>query len=380
VLRYALAAGERTVAVGTEEGVIRAFDIETGSLNWERSVEPEIHSLQAQNGLLVYNSYERIGGLDLDSGGVMWPSVSRYDGNAETRAAISDGRVFFASKDNEFRAISADSGSGGWTTRLNNWDSYKSTDAVEAGGGNVFFGCKYGLSCINAETGNERWRTDVSSSYINSITYGGEYIAVGSSEVVVINSSTGRKQYSLGIEPIGQMTIRDGELIISGLRSRSRLMVGIDLASGVTNWSYSLDGNSYQDFTAACAGPVCAYLVDGYDDTLIAIRRTESSTTTLPETTMTSKTPTSPPTSTPEVPTESVTSAASRTEQTTSPISDSSTSTPSSRTSVSMNSDGRGFFTEGDDVLVDLITPWGLTVIGFLVSLLGVLYQNYVQK
>lgn len=384
VAPYAISASTTAVVAGTESGTIFAFDPSEGTELWSRSVAEEVSSLQITGDTLLYGLGGKIGALDLASGAPAWPAKEGIDTYVPMRAGVTENTVAFADGVSGLKALSLATGSEKWRVEVNDWDNEASTAGVDAHDGAFYFVGEHGhLARVEASDGTVTWNTDIDDNSLEFVTVAGDYVAAVGNSVHVFTASTGRRQYSVGINSDEEAAVWDSELVIAGVnRSGDRVVTGLELATGVTNWRYRIDDDDWQGLTAPAVSESHAVIVDAGSDSLSAIWRTAQSKST---TTTTSTSTTSPPRSTTDE-TNSVTTTPTSEATTASPQTTSKTT--SSRTPTTTNGgssrgggdSNRGFFTKGDDFLQESLTPWGLTVLGFAVSIGSIIYQHFKYK
>jgi outer membrane protein assembly factor BamB len=382
VAPYAISASATAVVAGTESGTVFAFDPSDGTELWSRSVAAEVSSLQISGDTLLYGLGEKIGALELASGAPAWPAKEGTDTYVPMRAGVTENTVAFADGVSGLKALSLDTGSEKWRVELNDWDNEASTAGVDALDGAFYFVGEHGrLARVEAADGTVTWRINIDDNSLEFVTVAGDYVAAVGNSVHVFTASTGRRQYSAGIDSYEAASVWGSELVVAGVnRSGDRVVTGLELGTGVTNWQYEIDDNDWSELTAPAVSESHAVIVDAASDSLSAIWRTAESTST------TTTTPTSTTSSPPQSTTDDTTSVSTtHSAEPTSTAPQTASTTTASRTPTTTN-DGsnrgggdpnRGFFTEGDDILQESLTPWGLTVLGLAVSIGSIAYQHF---
>ncbi|WP_232702196.1 PQQ-binding-like beta-propeller repeat protein [Halobacterium wangiae] len=365
---YAIDASDSAVVVGTESGSVFAFDPSDGKELWTRSVSGNVTSLQIVGDKLLFGLDGKIGALDLDSGGSQWPTKEGNDTYVPLRAAVTEDTVVFAEGSSGLRAVGLDSGAKEWSVDLGDWDHEASTTGISSEDGAVYVGSQWGrLARVEVADGTVTWKNKLDDHGITATAASGNYVVAAASRVHVFSADTGRRQYSLGINPDRDIAIQNNELVVAGLDDSETLVVsGIKLATGVTNWRYKVGEGDDETISTPALSDTHAFVADTQTESLSAIRRVAESPQTTTSTTTETATSTESSATTTETPT-----TMSKGESTPTPDPTESKTTPDSDTS------NRGFFTRGDSVLKESLTPWGLTVIGFAVSVGSLLYQRF---
>ncbi|ELZ27038.1 Ser/Thr protein kinase [Halogeometricum pallidum JCM 14848] len=392
---YGLAVDDTHVYAGTESGTIAAFAVRNGSERWRRTVGGSVTSLDVAGTALLYGLDGSIGALEAKTGGVRWPDVDAYDTYAPMRAGVTEGTVVFAKTRLDVTAVDLATGAERWTVELDDWENEGSTAAIAGDDGAVYLGSEHGgVVRVEAANGRVTWTADTSDGEMDTIAVADGMVVAAGDTVTIFDAETGSRVYSLGIDPRRAIAIENGEFVVAGVnRSYQRVVTGVELTTGLTNWSHTIDDDDDDILSGVAVTPSTAFVVDEDDGTLIAVRRTSetprsaqtpTATSTERQTATESRTHTQSESGPETRTTAESSSPAAPSEPTVTPSPGRSThaetteSSPVTATPRRTTTDGRrGFFNPGDRVLEDSLTPWGLTVLGFLVSIASVLYQNY---
>ncbi|WP_395647585.1 PQQ-binding-like beta-propeller repeat protein [Terricaulis sp.] len=163
---------------------------------------------------------------------------------------IADGRLFFLDADHRLHAVGADDGHRLWARQLrpeHGRDRVARGGGVAVSNGRVFVTTGFGfLVALNAETGEEIWRTQSSAPFHSAPTVAGGrvYAITNDSELIAFSAETGELQWNHQAiaEPARILSASsvayDGETVIAPFASGE--LVALLSANGRRIWSDSL--------------------------------------------------------------------------------------------------------------------------------------------
>jgi outer membrane protein assembly factor BamB len=163
---------------------------------------------------------------------------------------IADGRLFFLDAAHRVHAISASDGRRMWDERLRPNDSRDRVargGGVAAGAGRVYVTTGFGfIAALDAETGNEIWRTQASAPFQSAPTYanGRVYASTNDSELIAFDAATGAVAWTFQAiaEPARILSAPsvaiDGETVVAPFASGE--IVALLGGNGRRLWSDSL--------------------------------------------------------------------------------------------------------------------------------------------
>lgn len=163
---------------------------------------------------------------------------------------IADGRLFFLDADHRLHSVGADDGHRIWTRELR---PHHTRDRVARGGGvavangRVFVTTGFGfMVALNAETGEEIWRTETTAPFHSAPTVAGGHVfaITNDSELISYDAASGEMQWNHQAiaEPARILSASsvayDGETVIAPFASGE--LVALLAANGRRIWSDSL--------------------------------------------------------------------------------------------------------------------------------------------
>jgi outer membrane protein assembly factor BamB len=231
-----VAVQDGTVVVGSgllgqpEDGFrLYAFDRMTGEEQWQsgddRFGQPGLFAFDAERGALIWR-FEM-------------PSL-------ESGPAISGQRVYAGSTfDGTIYALDLSSGDEAWIAPTGEDLPLDSSPAIS--GGSVFVTTAYGsIICIDASSGEERWRADAEHISLNSsaiVVDGAVYVVDTASGVTALSAADGSVLWSEKLDLSGQVAV--SPVIVNGNLYIGTSLEAADSAHVATLWAFtgSVDSN-----------------------------------------------------------------------------------------------------------------------------------------
>lgn len=351
-----------TLYVGSKEAV-HAVEADSGQQRWRKPAQVEALAPVVVEDGNVYHVDGSLRARDAESGEEQWS----YDGGLllDSGPALSGGRLFVGDNDGAVHAVRADDGSRVWTHEVAEGVRATPTvvdDTVVVGdmGGNV-----YGLA---AGSGEPRWQYEERSDratirYSAAAMDGTVFVPYRRGErLAAFDARTGREQWRYtDIERDGiraAPAVADGTVVLTdgGLHA-------VDAETGEAVWTFEI-GQFKKSAPTVVDGVI---YVGNWDDNFYALSNEELAPTP-------SRTPTETA-SDGDGPTETRTT----TRATQEPADTATRTTAGSETTAAATSSQaprRGFFSngaEGEPAFLSDIT--NLTVLGFLLSVAGIVHQ-----
>ena len=229
------------VYVGSEEGVVRAVDADTGEVRWrqemgmDESGGPTGPAVEAVDGTAVYVVTDRLLALDPATGDRLW--YFGDGGGSIGSAAVHDGVAYVGDGD-AVRAV--EDGAELWSAT----PGARSYPGVTVDDGRVFVAAGTSLLRLDADEGGERWRVDVDE--LGDWTVHGDRLYAAGDAVHAVDVDDGAERWS---ESIADGTLRRLQIATdidaTGGHDHAAFVGRGDTAvhrvapDGVVNWSVS---------------------------------------------------------------------------------------------------------------------------------------------
>ncbi len=278
--------------VGANDGTLRAYDLLSGSVFWERKLGAEIFSTPAvvENLLVVgcndtyvycldaYTGIERwrfrtngavlasprivgdtvyIGSgdgvmyaLELETGRLQWQFAAQK--MIKCRPAYARDRIFFGAWDNWFYSVDAKTGKLAWKVPVSVTPQFSAATANPATTGTrvIFTSHDYCVRCLDQKTGSHLWMyrpqpEELGPSYssfvfCDNVAYSGSIAGA----VVGFNLLSGRKVADIAVRPSVPDALFDSAPVLAGqylyVGSTGGNVYCVDLKSKKVRWSFSL--------------------------------------------------------------------------------------------------------------------------------------------
>lgn len=199
-----------TVLMGTPDGRLTAFDLESGDVRWSADLGARtrsspavadgivyigddagiVHAVRLADGREVWR-HETIG-AGLSSAESGWDPVS-----LQASPAVADGRVFIGSRDGGVYALDARTGKRLWYT---DYGAPWVVTSAAVRGDRLWIGSSDGhfVAALDAKTGKELWRTGLGARVFASPTLAGRtlYVADHDGHVRALDPETGARRWS----------------------------------------------------------------------------------------------------------------------------------------------------------------------------------------
>lgn len=239
-LRQRPATDGSTVFAVTDEGAVRALDIETGKTRWERSLEEAANS----------------------RGWKLWQS-GVLEGGIQSSVGLGDGLVVVTGRAGTVFALSADSGEPRWEAKVN----AEVLAAPLISRGTVIVRSQDGrVTALDAADGKQKWAVDraiptLTSRGAGSPVAAGGLVVVGNDDgtVVALRQEDGAPVWEAPVaEPEGRSELDrlvdvDGDLAVGAdaiyASSVRGITVSISLAGGQVGWTRDNGGSNSLDLT-----------------------------------------------------------------------------------------------------------------------------------
>lgn len=242
--------------VGTDDGRLLALEPSTGEIRWEFTTEGPIRAQPTVDGdrVLVHSDDGHLYALDSATGSELWraptSAVERLGRGAEgsryndysSSAVVAGGSVFVGAFDGSVVALDAQTGNERWRSRAG--DTVAGTPAVADG--RVFFGSfDHHVYALDAETGQEVWRFDTGQPVTTSPLAHDGLVVIGSRsyDLFALDAVTGnpRWKYYYWFSWVDSSAAeRDGVAYIGS--SDAGQLNAIDLATGRLLWVFDAQG------------------------------------------------------------------------------------------------------------------------------------------
>jgi outer membrane protein assembly factor BamB len=258
-----------------QDGMVIAFDAETGRIRWRRTIGPtETSPLLAGNAVVVGDWSHNIYAFTATTGNLRWHY--KAGGLVKGAMALAAGRVYFGSYDTHVYAVDAQTGKQVWRAssqpRIGRTGTFYANPAVAYG--RVYLGATDGkMYSYGARSGKLRWSNGTGDFVYSSAAVWRRNILVGSYDrhFYSFDAATGdvRWRFDAGGKISGSPSVIDGVVYFSTLSGRT---FGLDVRSGKRVWSYPTG-----QYAAVVASKRRLYLV-GYSKlyALIPSRRRSS--------------------------------------------------------------------------------------------------------
>ncbi|MBV9527967.1 PQQ-binding-like beta-propeller repeat protein [Sphingomonas sp.] len=218
-----IVAGGRVIVIDTQ-GIVRAFDVQTGARAWEtptpvdRGNEASLYGggVAADNGIIyATNGLGYVTALDARNGGVIWKV--RPGGPLRGAPSVANGAIYVVSQDNQIYSLKASDGSTNWSEAASLEVAGVFGSASPAiGQGTVVAGFSSGeLNAYRYENGRQVWqdilqRTSVTTSVssladidADPVIDRGQVFAIGQGgRMVALDITSGQRLWELNIAGI----------------------------------------------------------------------------------------------------------------------------------------------------------------------------------
>ena len=201
--------GGGLVLVGTDQGIVYAFNQQDGSIAWKAPLSSEILSSPViDNGIVVARAGDgKVFGLSSYDGSVSW-TISRQLPSltlrGESRPVLTQGVVFVGFSDGNMAAFRADTGAALWDFPIsfprgtNDIDRLSDVDTNPLLVGDFLYISSYQEVTHALDIGNQRiaWSTDISS--FHSLAYDAAFLYITDRTGIVhqLDRTTGEKKWS----------------------------------------------------------------------------------------------------------------------------------------------------------------------------------------
>jgi outer membrane protein assembly factor BamB len=181
------------VYIGSLDGNLYALDANTGNVVWKTQTQGPIESSPAvSDGAVYFNSKEPEGAalykVDANTGAVIWKQVFPYnyspiEGGTEMLGSpsVAAGMVFTSTDMRTYYALNATTGNIAW-----NFSDPAASEFIYMSpiyvNGDLYILDKYNIACLNAANGHTLWSSFTGDELYNSPSYADNYIYVVTSE------------------------------------------------------------------------------------------------------------------------------------------------------------------------------------------------------
>ncbi|MCX6366004.1 MAG: PQQ-binding-like beta-propeller repeat protein [Armatimonadetes bacterium] len=249
--RTSIKRGEGTAAIGkdgafvTGATMVHRFNKE-GRTDWSTEIGATQSEL-ALDAKRVYVGSERgtVYALDRQSGAVAWKTT--LGGSVRMSPAVIGQQVIFESSDNGVYGVDRVTGAQKW--RFVRPDGALGYSAPVAGPeGSVFICGESVVYRLNAETGQELWRSSVGGKALGTVSYanGRVYVAGDGAGVIALDAETGERRWRFKVENdktgpdwFGSPLIVGSTLYVSTYR---RNVYALETTTGKVRWSTKVLG------------------------------------------------------------------------------------------------------------------------------------------
>jgi outer membrane protein assembly factor BamB len=229
--------GDVVYAAGFD-GAVHAVAVGSGQRLWRRSLGFEVFASPAVIGDTVIIAADALHALDVSDGSSRWtfalpePSVSS--------PVVSHGLTIFGDNDGVVRAVDVEDGTLRW--QLPTGSSIKSSPAVD--GDTAYVGSESGaLLAIDIVTGTMRWQVEVAGPVNSSPAIVGDSVVVGDhTGVVSVLRASGEVQwrFDAGARVDASPVAVDGEVVVG---DDAGVVHALAPADGTEQWSFATEGS-----------------------------------------------------------------------------------------------------------------------------------------
>jgi hypothetical protein len=224
-----------TVVVGGGDGLVYAFNVRSGSARWTFRTGGRVRSSPAiSNGVVYVGSYDgSLYAIDFKSGKLIWRydtkgrSLSSADVGYDRRSilsspAISDGAVYFGSRDADLYAVDAAKGTLKWVYDYAKDGEPWAISSPAVRGQVVYMGTADGhfVHAVRATDGQELWRFEMPSRVWSSPVVAGSELYVtnqsGSLHAVDLTSGKESWHFQTGSSIQSSPAVADGVVYFGG--------------------------------------------------------------------------------------------------------------------------------------------------------------------
>jgi outer membrane protein assembly factor BamB len=250
------------VYFGSDDGYFYAVDVEAGQEKWRIETGDDVRSSPAiANDAVYFESFDGyLYAVNVESGEELWKYKMALEGGFIMRAtyddylsspAVVDGTVYFGTLNPKrpFCAVDARTGEEKWCRDPSDTELVHSPPAVS--GNTVYFGSTFGMIyALDTETGQEKWRFEVSQSadYAPAIDEAGTlYFGSKDTYFYALDGQTGEEKWKTSLASPSWVTgspIVAGEIVYSG-SSDARHIFALEADTGEKVWEFNVGGYAW---------------------------------------------------------------------------------------------------------------------------------------
>ncbi|MFC4448983.1 PQQ-binding-like beta-propeller repeat protein [Halorussus aquaticus] len=376
-------ASDSYVAAGAKDGSLYSIDRESMTDNWHRSLSAYVNGVTVA-GTVAYAVTEdgECYAIDLDSGETKW----RETLSGENPAAPVVGEYVYARSGGEASsgavyAFDPDSGATEWQVSIASGENAYAVDAdLALSPDGRHLAANYlrgeevaGVTLFDAADGTEQWSARSDGDGVGAVAVGADRVVYeGDQRVFGHDRATGEQKWQSGQGVAGGLTYDAGRLFYVADFGDQEAVRGTRSDTGIVTWETEKE---YLDIWGGDASATHYYAL--HEDGIKAYRRKKTVETT-ESTTREATTESTRTGGGTGGGTERATTARATTDRTETPRSTTASSATTEaplRDATTVASDGRGLFVAGDGVLRGNVSTWMLTVSGFALSVVGLVYS-----
>jgi outer membrane protein assembly factor BamB len=246
---------------GGSNGQVFAFNPETGEQLWKRTVSGSILGFDSHEDNVIIASSSTVQSVSSESGLVNWSTElgvyirgrQRYVGARQGGSPLTYGNVVLIRLNKSVAALSAADGRVVWETELDT----SGLNVEQPGGGmaiadNKVFAASSVLTAIDIETGDVAWKVDsdggvgfYGNAMVSPVT-NGELVFTGTDSLKAVDAQDGSVVWVGGGNPYPGDSIAYDQsadaIYLSAMRrdNNSRTLISLSPSSGTENWSVQL--------------------------------------------------------------------------------------------------------------------------------------------
>ena len=197
---------------GSDDGNLYAADPATGKIHWKYHTKGELNTRPSAHGNLIFfqNNRETIYALNATTGAWAWhykkPAMGRFTITGNSSPLIRKNRLFAGFSDGSVVALNLTDGTLLWTQQLGqNEGQFLDVDTTPVwhGGNIIVSSFSGGLYSLDATTGDRQWHKPMKAASTVAIKNALAYVTTADSQLIALNATTGkelwRRQVSTGV-------------------------------------------------------------------------------------------------------------------------------------------------------------------------------------